>query len=230
MLCLHQGSSTRVGFYLRCQKTMDVIQMFQLWRTQSFTNNSEEAHTCSSTPYCDIGCICAVLGSREVKDGHSTTGCRLGSQSASRAELKGLWLVAWHPCCHDDGNQVLPVWSVSRRRSTLIQMDRLQISQAMMRRSIYLSIYPSPPPFTHHSECNDAFGFVQTRTEHIWDVFLCRDALKNHLPSCFPEIHAQTDACGHVAGTTRKHPPPGTHFTPLLLKSAVAEFPFTPQI
>lgn len=105
--------------------------------TQSFTNNSEEAHTCSSTPYCDIGCICAVLGSREVKDGHSTTGCRLGSQSASRAGLEGLWLVAWHPCCHDDGNQVLPVWSVSRRRSTLkqmIQMDRLQNSQPMMRR------------------------------------------------------------------------------------------------
>lgn len=129
-----RGAAHAWVFVYAAKKQMDVIQMFQLWRTQSFTNNSEEAHTCSSTPYCVIGCICAELGSREVKDGHSTTGCRLGSQSASRAELEGLWLVAWHPCCHDDGNQVLPVWSVSRRRSTLIQMDRLQNSQPMMRR------------------------------------------------------------------------------------------------
>lgn len=58
-----------------------------------------------------------VHGSREVKDGHSTTGCRLGDQSASRRGYAAIWLVAWHRCCHDDENRALPVWSVFRHRT-----------------------------------------------------------------------------------------------------------------
>lgn len=56
-----------------------------------------------------------AYGIGEVKDGHSTTGCGPADQSARRTGLGGFWLVARSPCCHDEGNQVLPVWSVSRR-------------------------------------------------------------------------------------------------------------------
>lgn len=37
------------------------------------------------------------------------------SQSGGRTGLGGLRLAAQWPCCHDDGNQVLAVRSVSRR-------------------------------------------------------------------------------------------------------------------
>lgn len=57
-----------------------------------------------------------VHGTIEVKDGHSTTGSGPANQSGSRTGPGGLRLAARSPCCHDDGNQVLAVRSVSRRQ------------------------------------------------------------------------------------------------------------------